>query len=258
MSSSDIFKPPGGPSGVQADTKDEIKNVRHFDLIDAQIHGGNKEQGPSSLEQTIFQGNRAPLNGVDLGAIGAEYGIQFAVNPNPKEGFTVRFVDSKQSVDELTEYQIMKGGYDGRMRLLIEYHRAYAPGLNDPYVTITMFQKELAVDKLTDQLPEGIKPGTLMEWREHGWREEAKKILRSVNGYNPITREVLRITRKQVSSEVTPEESGFELRHEDQQIFHEEETLDVVSTPLQNLPKIRYLEPFFRCLQQVQDALGYK
>lgn len=253
------IKSPSGPSGKQADTKDEIKDIRHHDILAGQLYAGN-EKKTSSLEMEIFQGNRCPLQGVDLGDIGMPYDFQFTVNPNPFEGFSIKVTDGKDSANELVQYQILKGGYNGKAKLLVEYNRPFAPALDDPYITITMFQKEMAIDKICGPIPDGIKPGTLMEWRENGWREEAKKILRNINGYNPKTQEVLKITRKFVSTDITelPEGTQYTLHDEDQRIFKEDELIDVVKTDVKTLPKIRYMENFYRCLGEIKTQLGYK
>jgi hypothetical protein len=249
--------PPGTFSGAAPDTKDEIKQARHHDVIGAQLYGAGQPKA-TSLESEIFKDNRCPLQGAELGAIGAEYDFQFTANPNPPEGFAINMVDGTHSADELIQYQIMKGGYDGKMKLLIEYNRPYVPGLNNPYVSITTFQKETAIEKICGPLPDGIKLGTLMEWRENAWKEEAKKILRQYNAYNPKTQEVCRLTRKFVSTDITGQRPDFTLRHEDQLIFREEEVIEVQSLAVQQMPKVRYLENFFRCLGEIKDALGYK
>ncbi len=231
-------------------TTPDKKDLRNFDVLQGQLHGDKTKAGSG-----FFKDGRSPLQGIDLDPLGKEFDVQFAVNANPKEGFRIRMADGPQAASELTQYQIMKGGYDGRNRVLAEFRRAFVPDLDDPFITITFFQRETSINKLMGPLPDGIKGGTLVEWRENAWMEEARKILRAISAYNPSRAQVCRVVKRYESTEITPEEAGLEQRHDEQQFFRESEYLDVTFTPLQNLPKIRYLDNFLRLLGEAKARL---
>jgi hypothetical protein len=231
-------------------------NVR-FDIMQGHLHGVAEDKIGSSLENKIFKG-RCPLNGVELTHIGQALGINFAVNANPREGFRLHINDGKEAADELTQYQIMKGGYDGRKKVLTGIYRAHVPELDDPFITIDMFMRDESVERWLGPLPTTLREGTLDKWREMGWRSEAMRIIKNINGYNPIHHEVCRITKKYVARELTEEEAHWVPRNPDQHLFHEDEVIEVQVTKVAMLPKIRYLQGLFTTLNEIRAALDIK
>lgn len=234
-----------------------IKPGARFDVMKGHLSGDALDYTGDGVANTVFKG-RCPLTGAELTNIGKEFGINFAVNANPKEGFNVSFNDGPQARDELTQYQIMKGGFDGRKKLLTEFHRDYVEALDDPFITIDMYEHERSIEKLLGPLPTGAKPGTLMQYREEAWREEARRIIKNINAYNPRHHEVCLITKKFIDREINEEEAHWHPHNEDQHLYHEDEVIEVRTTPVKNLPKIRYLEGLFHTLDEIRHQLGYK
>jgi pullulanase/glycogen debranching enzyme len=233
------------------------KPTVRFDVMKGHLFGQAEDTLGSSLENKLFK-DRCPLNGVELNNVGKDLGINFAVNSNPREGFSLHVFDSKEAADELTQYQIMKGGYDGRKRVLTEIHRAYVPELDNPFVTIDMYMRDESIERLLGPLPDNMREGTLDKWREMGWRSEAMRIVKNINGYNPIHNEICRITKKYVVRELTEEEAHYHAKDPDQHLFHEDEIYEVHVTKVATLPKIRYLNGLFTVLNQIRDALDIK
>ncbi|HVY13272.1 MAG TPA: hypothetical protein VHB73_06895 [Alphaproteobacteria bacterium] len=125
-------------------------------------------------------GAAAPVPGVaraqseaELDRIGREFGMNLAINANPPQGFSLRMADGAGAVNELTTYQIMKGGYDGRTRLLAEFHRPHVKGLDDPFITLDFLGQDRVIERLLGPLPSTALPGSLEEWREKAAREQA-------------------------------------------------------------------------------------
>lgn len=198
-----------------------------------------------------------PHSGQKLDDIGRQFGINFEVNANPQEGFTIRIADGPEAADELTVYQILKGGYDGNHRLLAEFHRDHIDGLDDPFIMMEMFKREKAIERILGPLPEEVKPGSLQEWRELGWRDEARKIIERVNAYNPVHHEICLVHKKTLVLEVDEEYAGFHPKRDDVHMYKEDELYEVQVTPVARLPKIRYLEGFVGMLNEASHRLGF-
>jgi hypothetical protein len=233
-----------------------IKPGARFDVMQGHLTGNATDYSADGIANNIFKG-RCPLTGMELGNIGREFGINFAVNANPKDGFNVNVNDGPEAADELTQYQIMKGGYDGRNKLLTEFHRDHIEALDDPFITIDMYEHERSVEKLLGPLPEGAKPGTIVAYREEAWREEARRIIKSINAYNPRHHEICHMEKKFVAREMTEEEAHFHPRTDSQHLFHEDEIIEVRVTPITKLPRIRYLEGLINTLNALRGQLGY-
>lgn len=231
-------------------------NVR-FDIMQGHLHGVAEDKLGTSFENKIFK-DRCPLNGVELTQIGQEFGINFAVNANPRDGFRLRICDGKEAADELTQYQIMKGGYDGRKKVLTEIQRNHIPELDNPFISIDMYMRDESVERLLGPLPNNLREGTLDKWREMGWRNEAQRIIKNINGYNPIHNEICRITKKYVARELSEEEAEWHPKNPDQHLFHEDEIYEVHVTKVAMLPKIRYLGGLLTTLAQIRTALEIK
>jgi hypothetical protein len=228
-------------------------NVR-FDIMQGQLHGVAQDTIGNSIENKIFK-DRCPLNGIELTQIGREFGINFAVNANPREGFRLLLSDGKEAADELTQYQIMKGGYDGRKKVLTGIAREHVPALDNPFISIDMYMRDESVQRLLGPLPENLREGTLDKWREMGWRNEAERIIKNINGYNPIHNEVCRITKKYAVRELSEAEAHYAIKDPDQHLFHEDEIYEVHVTKVAMLPKIRYLGGLLSTLGQIRTAL---
>ncbi len=228
-------------------------NVR-FDIMQGHLHGVAEDKTGDSIENRIFK-DGSPLSGVELSQIGQEFGINFAVNANPREGFRLHVNDSKEAAAELTQYQIIKGGYDGRKKVLTEVYRGHVPELDNPFVSMELYMRDESVERLLGPLPANLREGTLDKWREMGWRSEAMRIIKNINGYNPVHNEVCRITRTFVARELTEEEAHWAPRNTDQHLFHEDEIIGVQVTKVSALPKIRYLNGLFNTLDQIRAAL---
>lgn len=236
-----------------------IKPLKRLDVFSGHLHGAHdaiKVADHDKQEGTFALGNQS-IHGVDLEKIGREFGVNFAVNANPLKGFNLRMADSKEAADELTMYQIMKGGYDGRKKLLAEFNRDHIDGLDDPFVTINFYAREQAVERVLGPLPFNVRPGSLQEWREKAWREEARRILKGVHAYNPVHHEVCSITKRIVVREISEDEAQFHPKIEDVHLFKEDEVMDVTVTPVSRLPRIRYLDGLVRALDEVRETLGY-
>lgn len=234
-----------------------VKPGARFDIMKGHLFGQAEDTLGSSLENKLFK-DRCPLTGVELSHIGKEYGINFSVNANPREGFSMHVFDSKEAADELTQYQIMRGGYDGRKKVLTEIHRDHVEALDNPYVSIDMYMRDESIERLLGPLPEKMREGTLDKWREMGWRSEAHRILKNINGYNPIHHEICRITKSYVARELSEEEAQWHIKDPDQHLFHEDEIFEVHVTRVALLPKIRYLTGLLNVLNQIREALDIK
>src|SRR5262245_29065698 len=138
------------------DAEQKTRALKRMDIISGQIHGQEDalkraEHALHSADPTLVDKSR--ITGTDLEKVGREFGVNFAVNANPLEGFTLRMADGPEAANELTVYQIMKGGYDGRKKLLAEFRRDHIDGLDDPFVTINFYAREQAVEKILGPLP---------------------------------------------------------------------------------------------------------
>ncbi|NDE91374.1 MAG: hypothetical protein EB059_09635 [Alphaproteobacteria bacterium] len=234
------------------------KPAARFDLMQGQLRGGASEdksgQGPA---HELFK-DRCPLNGVELPDVGKDFGVSVSAHINPKDGFALHVYDSTQAADELTQYQIMKGGYDGRKKVLTGISRAHVPQLDNPFVTLDMYLHNESIERLLGPLPTTLREGTLDKWREDGWRNEAQRIIKDANAYNPIHNELCRIKRTFVARELTEEEAHWQTKNPDQHLFHEEEVIEVHATKIATLPKNRYLTNMLTLLGQIRTALGVK
>jgi hypothetical protein len=166
--------------------------------------------------------------------------------------------DGPEAANELTIYQIMKGGYDGRKKLLTEFRRDHIDGLDDPFVTINFYARDNAVEKMLGPIPFSVRPGSLQEWREKAWREEARRLIKSIHAYNPIHHEVCAVTKRIVIREISEDEAQFHPKIEDVHLYKEDEVMDVVVTPINRLPRIRYLDGLVQALDEVRKTLGYE
>lgn len=257
-----------------------MSSAKKFDVMAAQLYGNRANAAPAAApanspvvpvtKPAIVTGIGAPLakrevmkphcpyTGLTLDDIGREFGINFEVNANPPEGFTMRLADGPEAADELTVYQIMKGGYDGNHRLLAEFHRDHIDGLDDPFIMIDMFKKDEAVEKIMGPLPEDIRPGSLQEWREKGWRDEARKIIKRINAYNPVHHEVCLVTKKTLVLEVDEDYTHYHPKDERVHMYKEDELFDVQVTPVSKLPKNRYLDGLITMLNEAGHKLGFE
>jgi hypothetical protein len=256
-----IYNTSFGEITVTEVAKDDsiIKPLKRLDIISGHLHGQHdaiKREGLAGEAESLIDG-KTSVTGVDLEKIGREFGINFAVNSNPMEGFSLRMADGKEQASELTIYQIMKGGYDGRKKLLTEFRRDHVDGLDDPFVTINFYGRDQAVDKILGPLPFNVRPGSLQEWREKAWREEARRLIKTMHAYNPVHHEVCNVTKRIVVREISEEEAQFHPKIDDVQLFREDEVMDVTVTPVSRLPRIRYLEGLTHALDEVRATLGY-
>lgn len=235
------------------------KALKRLDVISGHLHGQH-DALKRAEHDTHGQPQLAaatPVSGRDLEKIGREFGINFAVNANPLEGFCLRMADGPEAANELTVYQIMKGGYDGRKKLLTEFRRDHIDGLDDPFVTVNFFARDNAVEKLLGPLPFNVRPGSLQEWREKAWREEARRLVKAIHAYNPIHHEVCSVTKRIIAREISEDEAQFHPKIEDVRLYKEDEVMDVTVTPVSRLPRIRYLDGLVHALNEVREALGY-
>jgi hypothetical protein len=242
------------------DAEQKAKSLKRLDIISGHIHG--TEDAMKRAEHALHSADpslagKNSISGIDLEKIGREFGVNFAVNANPMEGFTLRMADGPEAANELTVYQIMKGGYDGRKKLLTEFRRDHIDGLDDPFVTINFYAREQAIEKILGPLPFNVRPGSLQEWREKAWREEARRLIKTIHAYNPIHHEVCSVTKRIVAREISEEEAQFHPKIEDVHLFKEDEVMDVTVTPVSRLPRIRYLDGLVHALDEVRHTLGY-
>ncbi|MBI3418916.1 MAG: hypothetical protein HY053_02115 [Proteobacteria bacterium] len=242
-----------------AEESDTKKSLKRLDVLSGHVHGSH--EAAKRAEHNLHSADLAfktslSVTGADLEKIGREFGVNFAVNANPLEGFTLRMADGAEAAHELTVYQIMKGGYDGRKKLLTEFRRDHIDGLDDPFVTINFYMRDQAIQKLLGPLPFSVRPGSLQEWREKAWREEARRLIKNFHAYNPIHHEVASVAKRIVVREISEEEAQFHPRIEDVHLYKEDEVMDVTVTPVSRLPRIRYLDGFVRALEEVRTALG--
>lgn len=204
----------------------------------------------SALGQKEALKPHCPHSNVCLDDVGHAFGINFEINANPRDGFSVFMRDGAVAANELTTYQVMRGGYDGKNKLLTEFHRDHVAKLDDPFILVNMNKKEEAIEKIMGPIPEGIRPGTLHEWREMGWREEARKIIKRINAYNPVHKQVCFVTKEVKKIVVDETATGVAKAHEDTLLFREEEIFTVEVTPIQQLPKISYLSGILTMLEE--------
>ncbi len=243
-----------------ADENTIKKPLKRLDVFSGHLHGDTVALKRAEMEQSSAEFSlkgACPVTGVDLEKIGREFGVNFAINANPLEGFTLRMADGPDQANELTVYQIMKGGYDGRKKLLAEFHRDHIDGLDDPFVTVNFFMRNQAVEKLLGPLPFNVRPGSLQEWRERAWRDEAKRLIKHIQAYNPIHHEVCSVVKRIVAREISEDEAQFHPKIDDVHLYKEEEVMDVTVTPVTRLPRIRYLEGLVRALNEVRETLGH-
>jgi hypothetical protein len=66
---------------------------------------------------------------------------------------------------------------------------------------------------------------------------------------------VLKIAKRFEQHELTEEEAHFHPKDAEQHLFHEDEVLEVIVKPVNQLPKIRYLDGLFHALEEIRAEL---